>query len=273
MLIDSHFHLTSDEYPLKNTVIENAKEVGVTKLITIGTYLKDDAQVIELIEKYPNLYGVVGIYPHEELELQVHEMEKSLKNLLLMSKKIVGIGECGIDVPKSSETPLQIKHETRSLEKQIEIFEMQIKLAIENNLPVVIHNRNGDDVVLSILEKYQKIAEDNNKKLKGVIHCFTSTWEIAQKFIEIGFYISFSGIITYPSGKAIHETVAKIPLDKFIVETDAPWLTPQGFRGKINEPKYVRMTAQKVSEIKGLSEEEICKVTYKNTCDLFGLPA
>lgn len=256
MLIDSHFHLTDEKYVSKEDVIERAKIAGVAKLITIGTNLKDNNEILTLIEKFPNLYGVLGVYPHEEKELKPNEIYEKLETLVLKSKKVVGIGECGIDIVEG--------HDTTSSDRQKSIFEMQINLAKKHNLPLVIHNRNGDSLILEML----KVVEN----LKGVIHCFTSDWTTAQKFLDLGLFISFSGIATYPSGKTIHETIEKIPLNRFLLETDAPWLSPQGYRDKMNEPAYITVTAQKVAEVKGIKLEQVEEYSYNNTCDLFGLP-
>lgn len=167
----------------------------------------------------------------------------------------MGVGECGIDITEWKGG--------RNIDKQIELFEMQIKLALKNNLPVVIHNRNGDEQIFEVLEKY------NGKGLTGVFHCFTSSWETAQRALDSGFYLSFTGIITYPSGKDIWETVEKAPLDKILVETDAPYLSPQGLRNKVNEPKYVKITAKTLADIKKISFAKLSEATYKNSCQLF----
>lgn len=257
MLIDSHLHLTDEKFKnIEEKTIQEARDTGVEKLVTIGTSLEDNEKVISIIEKYPNVFGVIGIYPHEDLDKELNEIkERFLKQI--DNSKIVGIGECGIDKNDWGKT--------RKLEEQKKLFELQIETAIENDLPIVIHNREGDKEVLEILEKYKYT------KLRGIAHCFVSSWEIAKRFIDLGFFISFSGIITYPSGKNILETVKNVPLDKFLVETDAPYLAPEGHRGEVNAPKYVRITAQKIAEVKEIAIEEVEHLSYQNTCYIFNL--
>ena len=257
MLIDSHFHLTDEKFKnIEKQIIENSMAEGISKLITVGTSIKDNDEVIELIKKFPNLYGSVGIYPHENTTLGLEKIEEEFKKQI-KNEKIVGIGECGIDIGNYVSP--------RKLEDQIDLFEMQIKASIENKLPLIIHNRNGDKEVINSLEKYK------DENVFGVAHCYVSTWETAKKLLDLNFYISFSGIITYPSGKEILETVKNVPEDRFLVETDAPYLAPQGHRGEVNIPKYVRITAQKVAEVRNQKIEIIEEQSYQNTSKLFGL--
>uniref|UniRef100_A0A7C4TIY2 TatD family deoxyribonuclease n=1 Tax=candidate division WWE3 bacterium TaxID=2053526 RepID=A0A7C4TIY2_UNCKA len=258
MLIDTHFHLTDSKYQSKELVIINAREAGVHKLITIGTNIKDNAEVIKLIDHFPNVYGVIGVYPHEDKTMSPIQVGENLEALLQKSKKIVGVGECGIDVVDG--------YEGSSIERQQNIFKSQLELAAKHNFPVVIHNRNGDELVIKMLGELKSL------NLRGVIHCFTSDWSSARKFLDLGFMLSFSGIITYSSGKSIHETVKNVPKDMFVLETDAPFLTPQGYRDKINEPKYITYIARKVAEIRNENETYVADCAYKNSCKLFNLP-
>jgi len=262
-LIDSHCHLPHNETALKEW-LESAAQEGVEKFITIGTSLEDNKKCIQIAEENSKVYTTTGIYPHEDLNISIGDLRHKLQKQLNSSKKIVGIGECGIDITDW--------HGGRDIQDQIKVFEMQIKLALENNLPLVLHNRNGDEQVIAALTKHS-LLQINLHKLKGVAHCFASSWETAQKLLSLGFYISFSGLITYPSRKELLETVQKVPLDKFVLETDSPYLPPQGFRGtgKKNQPKYVRMIAQKVAEIKELPFELICSNSYQNTRKIFNL--
>ena len=258
MLIDTHCHLTDDNlFQRINEVIDNAKTSGISKIITIGTGLEDSMRAVEIAEKYNDVYTVVGIYPHENLGINLKNAETSLQKIISSSKKIVGIGECGIDTKPEQNT--------RSIKEQTDLFEMQIRLCIKNNLPIVIHNRGADDIVLNILRKPEY------KNLCGVAHCFTSNWTVAQEFLKLNFYLSFSAIITYPSGIELLNVVRKVPENKFVLETDAPYLPPQGFRNYINEPKYVRITAQKMAETRNADFNYICQITAQNSYDLFNL--
>ena len=258
MLIDTHCHLTDAKLSLRiDEVIANAKALGVNKIITVGTSLEDSVKAVELGEKHNEVYTVVGIYPYENLGINLKNAETSLQKIISSSKKIVGIGECGIDTKPEKRS--------RGIKEQIALFEMQIKLCLKNNLPIVIHNRGADDIVLSILKKSEY------KNLMGVAHCFTSNWNTAQELLKLNFYLSFSAIITYPAGADLLDVVRKIPENRLILETDAPYLPPQGFRNYINEPKYVRITAQKVAEAKNADFNYICQITAQNSCDLFSL--
>ena len=259
MLIDTHCHFPDERYgKSEDEIVKEALDAGVAKLINIGTNLKDNEKVLATLQKFPNVYAALGIYPHEELKNDLADLMIRLEKQLDSSEKVVGVGECGIDISDQTEQ--------RPIEEQIELFEKQIELATKKNKALVVHNRNGDDIVLNILEKFR------GQNLTGVAHCFVSTWEVAKRFLDLGFYISFSGIITYKSGSSIHETVKNVPLDKFLLETDAPFLPPQlpdRHRPKVNEPKYVKITASKVSEVKNLPLEEIENLSYQNSCELF----
>lgn len=252
MLVDTHCH------DLGERLVKEAAEAGVTKLVNIGTDLKENEKVLLALQNFPNVYGAIGIYPNNERGENLSEIIKQLEQQISESKKIVGIGECGIDISEWSNQ--------RPVEEQIELFEMQLEIAAKNRLPVVIHNRNGDDLIFESLERFR------NRGIFGVAHCFVSTWEAAKKYLDLNFYISFSGIITYKSGTSIHDTARNVPEDMFVVETDAPYLPPQlptGKRPEVNEPKYVKIVAEKVAEIRNLPLEEIEALSYRNSCALF----
>src|SRR3989344_3007983 len=258
MLIDTHCHLTNNKLMIRiEEIIAGAKALGVNKIIAVGTSLEDSMGTVEIAEKYNDVHAVVGIYPHENLGINLKNAGTSLQKIISSSKKIVGIGECGIDT--------EPEQNTRSIKEQTDLFEMQIRLCIKNNLPIVIHNRGADDIVLNILRKPEY------KSLRGVAHCFTSSWTVAQEFLKLNFYISFSAIITYPSRIELLNVVRKVPENKFVLETDAPYLPPQGFRNYINEPKYVRITAQKTAETRNADFNYICQITAQNSYDLFNL--
>jgi TatD DNase family protein len=257
MLIDSHCHLPHNLEEAKD-LIDKAEKEGVVKFINIGTSIRYSKKAIETAEQFKNVYATVAVYPHDERGIEVSVLEQKLSELADSSKKVVAIGECGFDAPGQKE-------KTRSAEAQAELFEMQIKLALEKDLPIIIHNRDGDDIVINLLKKYQ------GPKLRGVAHCYASTWETAQKLLDLGFYISFSGMITYPSRRDLLETVEKVPEDRFLVETDAPYLPPQGHRGEINQPKYVKIVAQKVAEVRKVPLSVIESISFSNTSRLFNL--
>ncbi|OGC47863.1 hypothetical protein A2886_03305 [candidate division WWE3 bacterium RIFCSPHIGHO2_01_FULL_42_13] len=265
MLIDTHCHVPDESYEKTPAqLISEASAEGVEKLITIGTNLEDSKIVIKTAEEFESVFAAIGIYPHEEVQRPIDETIQKLRELVDSSNKIVGIGECGFDI--ATETVNVQTQTQRPLDEQRMLFEKQIELAMEKDLPLIIHNRNGDAEVLNSLKRFANITNTNPT---GVAHCFTSTWSFAKQLLDLGFYISFSAIITYPSGKPIWETAQKAPLDKVLVETDAPFLSPQGLRNKVNEPKYVKMTAKTLADIRNISFEELANATYENSCRLF----
>ena len=259
MLIDSHCHIPHKKYNMTpEEVVLDAKKAEVTKLISIGTSIEETDLVVRVASQFPNIYPTAGVYPHENKDVPLADLERDLRKVLSKYKEdVVGIGECGVDISNWENG--------RKVEEQVELFEMQINIAKESSLPLIVHNRNGDDQVLKLLEKY------SGMELRGVVHCFDSDWDFAQKVLNLGFYISFSGLITYPNKKDLLEVVGKVPMNRFLVETDAPYLPPQEHRGQVNYPKYVRIIAEKVASVKEISISEIEENTYRNTCTLFGI--
>ena len=227
----------------------------MAKLISVGTSIKESKNAAKVADSYEGVFSTVAVYPHEEVGMEISQIRKNLADILKMSPKIVAIGECGIDISDWKDG--------RSVDDQMKLFEAHIELALERNLPLIVHNRNGDEIVLKVLQKYK------SKGLRGVAHCFSSSWDFAQKVIDQNFLISFAGVITYPSRKSLLEVVEKVPLDKFLVETDAPYLPPQGHRGEINEPKYVKIVAEKVADIRKIPFESVCEHAYRNAASLF----
>ena len=258
MLIDSHCHLFHDKYNKKAAdIVVDAVSEGVTRMICIGTSLEENIPVLKAVDSFPEVYGAIGIYPHDDLDIPVPVLMEKLEKQVKTNQKIVAIGECGIDITDW--------HGGRNINDQLILFEEQLKLAVKLKLPVVIHNRNGDAYVVELVKKYI------SNGLRGVIHCFVSNQEFAINMLNLGFYLSFSGNITYPSNRELREIVANVPNDRFLVETDSPYLPPQGHRGEVNEPKYVKIVAEKVADVKTISFEKACEYAYNNTCTLFNI--
>lgn len=262
MLIDSHCHLPGEKYekPTED-LIKEANWAGVTKLINIGTSLKDNLATLEVSSKFDNVYSAIAIYPHEDLDKSVDTLRQELDTQLNSSKKIVAVGECGLDINEIAIAA----HATRSVKAQLEVLEFQLELAVKHSLPVVLHNLNGDALIMETLDRFV------NRGLVGVAHCFSSTLDVAKQFLDRGFYLSFSGMITYKSRHEVRAAAKMVPLDRFLVETDSPWLPPEGFRGKPNEPKHVVEVAKKFAEVRGISFEKVSSLSYSNTCSLFRL--
>ncbi|MCP4395116.1 MAG: TatD family hydrolase [Alphaproteobacteria bacterium] len=253
-LIDSHCHL--DYYAEKNIdvdeIIKKAEDAGIKYILTIGTTISDFAKVRAISEKYENVFCVVGVHPHHAYE----EPNTTVEQLIELSNhpKVVGFGEAGLDYCYD-RSPRDI---------QKEIFRTHIHAAQETGLPLAIHTREADEDAIEILsEEYAR------KPFDAVIHCFTSGEKLAEKAIELGFYISASGIITFKKSDDLREKIANIPLNRLFVETDAPFLAPEPFRGKPNEPAYVVHVAKKLAEIKQTTEEDIWKQTTENFFTLF----
>lgn len=246
MLIDTHCHLSYDDYENLDEIIKEMDGF----MIASGCDDKTNKEVLELVKKYDNVYGTLGIHP-EEIEKATSDSFKFIENNL-NNPKIVGIGEIGLDYYWTKE----------NIEKQKEIFELQLKLAEKYNKPVVIHSREAIQDTYNILKKY---------KVKGSIHCFSSSLEMAREFIKLGYKIGIGGTVTFKNNKKIQEIVKEIDLRSIFLETDSPYLTPEPFRGKRNRPSNVYYTALKVAELKNVDVSEVLKITNKNAIEAFDL--
>ena len=251
-MIDSHCHL--DHEPLISNlfeVIKRSKEAGITKLLTICTTLDSFEKIKEIIEFDKIIYGTYGIHPHEAKNFEISS--NKIINEINNNKKIIGIGETGLD--------FYYNHSEKKI--QIESFEKHIEAAIELKIPIIIHSRNADDEMYEILKKYK------NKDLKILMHCFTGSKNFAKKLFEFNTYFSASGIITFKNSNKLQETFKIIPKDKLLIETDSPYLAPVPNRGKKNEPSFVRFTADKLANIKEITNKELIDITTKNFNNLF----
>ncbi len=252
MLIDTHAHLDFSDYDEdRKNIIDEAKDSGVNYIINIGTDFASSRKSLELTRNFDNIYTSVGVHPHQAKIVD----KKGIQILKDLSKadKVVGIGETGLD----------FHYDNSPREKQVKVFKQHLNLAREIGLPVIIHSREADNKVINILED-----KDINH---GVFHCFTGDEKFAKKIIELGLYISLNGILTFNSAKNLQHTVESIPLNKILLETDCPFLTPEPNRGKRNQPSYVKYVAKKIAEIKNISQEKVEKVTTENAKNLFQL--
>jgi len=252
MLIDSHAHLEMPEFKKDlEAVIQRAKESGVEYIFTVGTEKKDWPRTLEIARNHPPVYAILGVHPHnaKEIDDQTYPVLKGL----CRNGKVKAYGEIGLDFFRNlSPQDIQLKR-----------FREQIGLAKELGLPIVVHDREAHQETLEIL-KSEKAEECG-----GIIHCFSGDYEMAKVCIDMGFYISIPGSITFKNAERFREIVKRIPLESLLVETDAPFLTPVPFRGKRNEPSYVRFTAQKVAEIKKVSFEKVAEVTTENAMRVY----
>ncbi|TNE38410.1 MAG: TatD family deoxyribonuclease [Alphaproteobacteria bacterium] len=254
MLVDSHCHLNFEQLSSDlDGVVARAGEAGIGHMLTIGTKLREFAGVRAIAEQYDNIHCSVGVHPHEA-ESEAEDVTTAHLVELATHPKVVGIGETGLDY--------FYEHAPRDLQKKS--FRLHIAAAREAGLPLIVHTRNADEDTIGILhEEYEK------GPFPGVIHCFSSGWEVAEKSMEIGFYISISGIVTFKAAEELREHVANIPMEKLLVETDSPYLAPVPMRGKSNEPSFVRHTAAKVAELKGVDADELAARTTDNFFKLF----
>lgn len=253
MLVDSHCHLSSDEiYPDLENVIKRAEEKGVGCFLNAAGKFDDLKKQIQICTKFDNVYTVTGVHPHDASDYENVTCLDVVKNTI--HKKVVAIGECGLDY----------FYDFSPRDVQIKVFRKMIEASQETGLPLIVHTREADtDTVELIKTAYKK------KSFKGVIHCYSSSYELAKEMLEIGFYISASGIITFQSAENLRENFKKIPLSKLLIETDSPYLAPVPYRGKTNEPSYVIETAVKLAELKGVNFEDISKITTENFFNLF----
>jgi len=256
MLIDSHAHIQGNEYDDEvEAVIERARGVGVEKIIAVGGAgdMSSNTYAIALADSFHAVYATVGMHPHDAKDVGIEELE-TLRGLTT-HPKVVAVGETGLDY--------YYNHSPHELQEQV--FSSFIHMACETGLPIVVHERDAAEKAAELLR------QEGNGKLCGVIHCFTGNYQAARAYLDLGFYLSFTGIITFKNAEPLRAVVRQIPLDRILVETDAPYLTPVPHRGKRNEPAYVRFVAEAVAKVRGISLEEVASITTANTQKLFSL--
>jgi TatD DNase family protein len=255
-LIDSHCHLNYDYAPkTADDLIREAKAAGITALVTIGTDLQTISEVQSISEKYEEVYHTIGVHPHDASSLSDADSELLLR--AAKHPKCRGIGEIGLDY--------HYDNSPREIQKQR--LEQQLEIALELAKPIVIHSRDGEEDLLRSLTSYAKRVPTGS--IPGVIHCFTGTEAFGRACLDLGFYISFSGIITFKKADEVRACVAAFPLEKLLVETDSPFLAPIPHRGKKCEPAMVKLTAMKIAEVKGVDLETVARVTTENAKRVF----
>jgi hydrolase, TatD family len=253
MLVDSHCHLDFPDFAGElDEVVQRARDGGVGLFLTINTHLTRFERVLAVAERFPDVYCTVGTHPHEAASEPFAETEKLLE--LARHPKVVGFGETGLDY----------FYDKSPRRRQQDSFRAHIAAAREAQLPVIVHTRDADEDTIAIL------ADEMGKgAFPGLIHCFSSSAELAEKACGMGLYISISGIVTFKKAEALQDAVRQVPLDRLLVETDCPYLAPVPFRGKRNEPAYVAHTAAKVAELKGVAVADLARATTGNFLRLF----
>ena len=256
MIIDSHCHLDySNLFNQLDDVVKRAEDKQVKYFLTICTTLESFEKIKFIINKYRNIYGTFGIHPHETKNF-TNINSKIILKLKNRHKKIIGIGETGLDY--------YYNYSDKEIQKRS--FIEHINAASELNIPVIVHSRDAEIDTYEILKNEKK-----NSNLKVLMHCFTGSKDFAKKLIDINCYISVSGIITFKNSTELADTVSSIPIERLLVETDAPYLSPLPYRGKSNEPSYIVHTIEKLSQIKNLSIKDVMKKTSDNFFQLFNL--
>ena len=255
MLIDSHCHLDQFDASVRDSIVKNANDLGVLYMLNACAARKSFNSIIEIINKYDCVFGAIGQHP-EEAEQEGIVSKDELLSYISKSKKIIAIGETGLDY----------SGENFNRDLQIENLINHIDIARQTKLPIIIHNRDSNDDMIDILSSEFKKGE-----FKAIIHCFTADKKMADAMLNLGFYISASGIITFKSANDLREVFKTIPFERLLVETDSPYLAPVPFRGKTNEPAFVVETAKKLAEITEKSFDEISNITSNNFKRLFNL--
>lgn len=267
---DSHCHLDID--PLSQEipdVIERAGQAGVTRMINVATSLRGSERSVELANSYPNVWASVGLHPHDaETTFDLPGTIEKLREMA-SDEKVVAIGEIGLDYFGLSDQQSAIGGQKK---KQKELFIAQLELAKELKLPVIIHIRDAWEDFFTIIRN-SKLETRNSSDSAGIVHCFTGDAPTAKKLVDLGFYVGFTGFVTFEQSKfeEIREAVKIVPLDKLLLETDAPFLAPEPYRGKTNEPAFVVRVGAKVAELKCLPFSEVAENTFKNTEKLFNI--
>ena len=247
MYIDTHCHLSGEDYDDIDNVIEDNKKALVDKIIVSGCSRESIDEVMVLKEKYDMVYVTIGYHPEYADIITLDDLDYLKK--LLKESKVVGIGEIGLDYHYSKENK----------EKQLWLFESQLKIAEELSLPVVIHSRDATQDTIDTLKKYN---------VKGIVHCFSGSLEVANIYISMGFLLGIGGVVTFKNSK-LKDVVKEISLEKIVLETDSPYLTPVPYRGKVNSSKYLEFIAKFIADVKNTSVDEIAKITSENASSLF----
>ncbi|MGG4167488.1 TatD family hydrolase [Rossellomorea vietnamensis] len=254
MLFDTHVHLNAEQFDEDlEEVLSRAKEAGVEKMVVVGFDRPTIDRAMELIGQYDFLYAAIGWHPVDAIDMNDEDL--TWIEELSQHPKVVAIGEMGLDY-HWDKSPKDV---------QKEVFRKQIQLAKKVKLPIVIHNREATQDIVDILR------EEGAEEVGGIMHCFSGSPEIAQECVEMNFYISLGGPVTFKNAKKPKDVAKEIPLEKLLIETDCPYLAPHPYRGKRNEPAYVKLVAEQIAELKEVSLEEVEKITTENAMKLFNI--
>ena len=251
-LFDSHVHLSAEQFQGElEALLQRAAEAGVATMLSVGYDLPASRSAVQLAKEWPQLYAAVGCHPQDAAAYDAAWEEELCR--LLSEPKVVALGEIGLDFYRDRAP--------RDLQRAV--FARQIAIAKERQLPIIIHCREADAEVVAIVRQ--------GGYFHGVMHCFSGDWQLAQECLEMGFYISIAGPVTYPKALTTQEVATNLPLDRLLIETDAPWLAPQKHRGRRNEPAYLRQTAEAIAKLRGIELDVLAEATSANAKRLFGI--
>lgn len=254
MIFDSHAHYDDEAFDEdREELLSRMRENGIGKIVNVGASMESVKNSVELAHRYDDIYASVGVHPSETYEL--NEQDMLLLENYTNDKKVVAVGEIGLDYHyPDTDRDLQAKW-----------FERQLDIAVKTNMPVIIHSRDAAGDTMDILKKYQ------GKLTEGVVHCYSYSPEMAQEYVKMGYYIGIGGVLTFKNAKKLIETAKLIPIEKIVLETDCPYLSPEPNRGKRNDSTNIKYVVKALSDIKEMSEEEIEDITYQNAMNLYGI--
>ena len=257
-IVDTHAHLDMDSFNQDRTeVMGRALDSGVSTIITVGINLESSRKAIELAEKHPEVFATVGFHPHEANRVKTEDIANLTK--IADHPRVVAIGEVGLDFYRNSSPR----------EAQLRVLKWQLELAVKLNLPVIIHCRQAEKDMLTLLHDWTSCHKEPHGQPRGVIHCFSGDIDTAQQYLDMGFFISLGAYIGYPSSRHMFNVIQSIPQDRLVVETDSPFLPPQSHRGQRNEPAYLPSTVRLLAEIRQVSPETVARETTQNANCLF----
>lgn len=257
-MIDIHAHLADRRYNKdREEIINNLKNDGIELVINTGYNIPTSKDALKLAEEYDNIYATVGLHPSDSDQWTNNSYDE-LKEMALSSDKVVAIGEAGLDFYWKDNPPA---------DHQEFVFNEHIRLAKELDLPLVVHSRDAHQKTFEIL----KAAKEEDESFDAILHCYSSSVEMMREYTKLGFYISIGGVVTFKNAKTIKEVAKEVPLDYLVLETDSPYLTPEPYRGKRNQPAYTVYVGEKIAELRGMSYQEIDDITTKNVKRVFKL--
>ncbi len=252
MLFDTHAHLNSEKYRKEDlpNLVKKALDNGVNKIVVNGYDLKSSRDAVRIANMFDGVYATVGIHPLDIDCFNDSAIDELTK--LASDDKVVAIGEIGID----------LYYDKSQKEEQIAIFKKQLDLACKLNLPVTIHSRDALDITFNVLSEFD---------CKGIMHCYSGSLEYACKFIDLGYYISIAGPVTFKNAKTAKEVAKNLDINRLLIETDAPYLTPHPYRGKVNDSSYLVYIAKEIANLRNMNYDDLCQITYQNAIDIYGL--